>query len=178
MLSTKIDSCSICSFETKNLRLDVFSLEKVNLLCEQCHHANILKNNGLRKFYQIDHCPIALARARITTYNGRPRFYDPNSVNKTIFGLAMKQQHGDVPPFSKAVKFETVFFMPIPKTRRTKISEGDYAIGQKDLDNLVKFLWDTAVQSEILSDDNIIVSSSEKKIYSRYPRVEFIITEV
>lgn len=129
------------------------------------------------KTYLIDIPPLAWSRAGATTKRGYLTFFDGQAKDKTMFGLMALKQHGNDKQFSCPIDVNITFHMPMNKTKYKSV-EGDWCMGKKDLDNLEKFLLDALVDAEILKDDNIVCSMSAKKIYSKKPCYEFIITEL
>ena len=126
--------------------------------------------------YKIDLAPLAWKRCMIDSRGGNPKFFDGQAKDKVIFGLTIVKQHGNANRFSVPIHMDIVFYMPLPKTNK-KYKADEPFVGKSDLDNLVKFLLDTLVDADILSDDNIVWSITCKKVYSKLPRSEFTITE-
>jgi len=127
------------------------------------------------KSYTIDLPPLSWKRCELS---GR-QFFDGQKKEKVIFGLSMRRSHGNDPIFAKPVMFHNAtFFFPFPKSRH-KCEEDDFYVGRCDIDNLVKFIFDAAVDAEILIDDNIICAMGRiKKVYSHHPRTDFSFTEL
>lgn len=125
------------------------------------------------KLYVINIPPIPWKRAQL---NGK-HFFDGQAKDKVIFGLSMNKQHAGEPPFNIPIEFMVNFFMPLPRTA-FQGKDGKPCVGKCDLDNLVKFLLDTAVDVQIITNDNIVCVLKARKLYSKLPRVEFQITEL
>ena len=128
------------------------------------------------KKYVIDLPPVAWKRVERSGRGANAHFYDGQTQIKTMYGLKLIKAHANEPIWACPVDMEMIFFMPMPKTNR-KLG-GVPCIGRSDLDNLCKFLLDTAVDAEVLQDDNIVCSMSAKKLYDKEPRIEFILTEI
>jgi Holliday junction resolvase RusA-like endonuclease len=120
--------------------------------------------------YCVNVPPIAWKRA---ARNGN-RMYDDQARDKVNFGLYLHAQHGENPLFSKPIKVEIKFYMPIPKTVKQR---RNYHACAPDLDNLIKFVNDT-MKEIVITDDRIICSLFAEKVYDKNPRTELIITEV
>ena len=125
------------------------------------------------KFYRVDVPPIAQQRPRFI----KNHFWDSQSQDKVSFGLVLLRQHENEKPFTMPVQFRICFYMPIPKSK-SKVQPDTYCTGKKDIDNMAKFIFDSCVDANILSDDNIVVALDCRKIYSTQPRTEFQIIEL
>lgn len=125
------------------------------------------------KSYVIELPPLAWKRC---DRNGL-RFFDGQKKEKLIFGLSMRKYHNNEPPFITATRLDVFWFVAIPKSRNN-LKEGDYCDKKLDIDNLEKFILDTAKDAEILSDDKIICEVFKRKVWSRHPRTEFTLTQL
>jgi len=129
----------------------------------------------MEKSYCIELAPQAWKRSGVNF--AEHKFFDKQQQEKVAFGLYMVRQHGDDKPFDSAVRMDVTFYMPIPASRKKK-EKSIYHSKMPDLDNLLKFLLDTAVKSGIMSDDRIVCCIDARKVYDRKPRVEFKIVEI
>lgn len=125
------------------------------------------------KSYKIEIDPIPLRRARINN----KRFYDPQSADKIAFGLHLLKQHGNEPMFSGPVQLDVIFYMSTGQNKANKEKTHHSTI--PDLSNLIKFVEDAIVDTQvIITDDRIISIINAKKVYHSRPRTEFTITEL
>lgn len=124
------------------------------------------------KTYIIPQPPRPWQRARM---HGT-KFFDGQIQEKIAYGLYMENQHDNEAVFSKPIHLDVTFFMQIPKSI-CKRKDTLYHYSKPDIDNLVKFLLDSA-RNVIIQDDKIICSLIAKKVYDNNPRTEFIITEI
>lgn len=119
---------------------------------------------------------------------GRPRF---NKKGFTYTPAKTKQAEQDFlsqaiaykpkTPLKSNLKLEIVFYMGIPLSRPKKWQErakaGLERPHKKDLDNLIKLVWDS-MNGIFYYDDRQIIELSAKKFYSDTPRTEVIIKEM
>ena len=117
--------------------------------------------------------PLAWKRAGLSGKH----FFDQQQQDKLAFGLYLKQQMNSTPPFNTICSVDMTFFVEIPKSKPKRQSYY-WAPCHSDLDNFVKFVLDTCVQSDILSDDHLVCALIAKKVYDVEPRTEFTITEL
>jgi Holliday junction resolvase RusA-like endonuclease len=128
---------------------------------------------SLHKTYVIDGPPIALARPRM---NGM-RIYDSQKKEKLLWGIELKDQHGDADLFKGPLHLSVVFFMPIPESytidKKMKVA-GHSHVFKPDLDNFIKWVCDVAT-GILFADDCIIAKITATKIYHLEARTEFTI---
>lgn len=115
--------------------------------------------------------PTPLARGRFVNR----RVWDSQKQEKLIFGLNLKNLHGNKPLFTGPLHLELNFFFPIPRSKQKKNLAGTYHFFRPDLDNLIKFAADCA-NGVLFKDDAIIASIKSCKLYDLdKPRTEIII---
>lgn len=104
------------------------------------------------------------------------RFYDAQANDRNAYRLFLEQQHGTLPPFSKAVQVDLIFYFQPPKQikKRTGIP---YHKTKPDADNLCKLILDCC-KPIIWTDDCIVSVLNVTKLYDINPRTEMIITEL
>jgi len=133
--------------------------------------------------------PEAQQRHRDRKYGGK---YDPQSKIKGPLGLIIKSQirrqklkphqlRSSI-PLTGAISVVMRFYMPIPKSTSKKkallMEVGQIHHTKKpDSDNMTKFYYDV-LKGIAWKDDSQVVHSDIKKMYSRDPRVEILVTEV
>ena len=122
--------------------------------------------------YTIPGNPIPLARPRF----GQGRVWDEQKTLKFNVGLFLAHQHANQPYFTGPLAIVATFYLPIPKGQSKKLN-GKYHIYKPDIDNLEKFLLDSA-QSIIFGDDCIVSVISATKQYDSNPRTVFTVTEL
>lgn len=122
------------------------------------------------KNYSIPLIPISWQRVK---HNGR-QLFDGQKEQKVMYGIYMQQGHGDSPPFIEAVSLDVIFYMKKPTGKR-KAFEQFWHSTYPDIDNLLKILFDSAVDARILKDDRLISKLSTQKIYDDNPRIDVII---
>lgn len=118
--------------------------------------------------------PTPLARGRIKI-NGRG-IYDSQKKEKLAFGLVLKSQYTQFksPDFIAPIHIVVNFYMPIPSS--SKKNQFDYHHVRPDLDNLIKFVLDSA-NTILFKDDAQISTITASKRYDDLPRTELIIKQ-
>ena len=139
--------------------------------------------------YLIPGRPIPWKRPKVFSKLNMHKVYDTQKDHKIFTGLYLTKCHGDNPPFTLGplhldAKF---YFEPaksIPYSKRLKIFNTYHTL-HLDLDNLLKYILDTLVQTEtknstehILIDDSIVVSITASKHWSQTSRTELILSEI
>lgn len=117
--------------------------------------------------------PIPLARTRLRGAGGG--VYDSQKHEKFSFGIVLKAQHQqyNISRFTVPIHITIKFYFSIPTSHR-KTSQGDYHHFRPDLDNLIKFVLDSA-NTILFKDDAQIVTITASKQYDDLPRTELII---
>lgn len=122
--------------------------------------------------YIIDLTPIPWKRAQ----KCGNRYFDGQIHEKSLIGLQLQKQHKNAEPFSGPISVDLSFFMPTsPDSRRQNYFYHAYT---PDIDNLIKFILDTATDAEIIADDRLICVLNARKIYDAHPRTELTITQI
>jgi Holliday junction resolvase RusA-like endonuclease len=133
------------------------------------------KLNGERFCYVIQGNPIPWARPRLSINRN---FYDSQKQKKQKAQIQLMNQHTR-PLFNivDPLHLDIIFYMPIPNMSEKKKLEhcGNYHYIRPDLDNLIKYVKDTAT-GILYNDDCVIASITSKKIYDTDPRTELCIT--
>lgn len=81
--------------------------------------------------------------------------------------------------FTGPIRIDVTFFMPIPSSlslKKQKELSGQIHYIRPDLSNLIKYVEDVA-QGVLFRDDSQIHMIIARKLYSDFPRTEFIIFE-
>lgn len=126
------------------------------------------------KEYIIDIRPIPWQRVG---HNGN-HFYDKQHQEKLAYGLSIARIHGNDPKFQGPLQLDMIFYMPIPKLTRNR-TQGIYHYSTPDKDNLIKMLFDSITQTNIVwNDDRQCAIGSWQALYDKKPRVYFKITEL
>lgn len=121
--------------------------------------------------------PVAQARPRATTINGRVRMYDTSkSRNYKEHIRISARRYAPHEPLECALKMTVKVYRPMLKNfsmkRRSEAEAGLYRpITKPDTSNYLKGIED-ALNDLIYRDDSQIVSSKVEKFYSENPRVE------
>ena len=126
--------------------------------------------------YTIPGDPVALARARF----GNRRVWDSQKNIKVNTGIILQSQHGKQPLYTGPLHLDVIFYMPIASSHSAKKKEqlsDAYHFSKPDLDNLIKFILDTA-HGIIFANDCIVSSLCAKKVYSLESKTEFYIREL
>ncbi len=116
---------------------------------------------------QIDGNPIPDSRPRVTRYGTyNPRYREKNRIRTYLLSLGIK-------PLSEPLKVSLVFFMSIPNSTSKKkckdmIDGMVYHDKKPDLDNLVKFVFDSCT-GILFDDDKQIVELTAFKWYGEVP---------
>lgn len=115
---------------------------------------------------------------------GRPRFYRRGryvgtyTPKKTLsFEARLKllvSAYRPVKPVIEPVYVALTFCMPIPKSRKKKLKQGDYHIIKPDIDNLVKSALDPLC-GVFWKDDAVICQLSVCKVYAETPGIRYSI---
>src|SRR5580692_9444004 len=124
--------------------------------------------------YIIEGNPIPSPRLRM----GNTRMWETQRQNKWEYSGKLRLQHNDEPLFKGPLILDINFYFSPPKTspKREEQLKGSYHTIKPDLNNLVKFIEDTAL-GVLFSDDYTIAEIKSKKLYDKTPRTEIIITE-
>lgn len=130
------------------------------------------------KTYIIMGDPTPLARGR---YGRQGKVYDPQKHAKLLFGLKLKEQHGNDDYFVGPLHMDILMYMPLPESwsRNKKLKmRGTVHIKKPDLSNLLKFAEDCG-NTILYEDDAIIYSGTQKKLYDdgNGPRTIITITQ-
>jgi Holliday junction resolvase RusA-like endonuclease len=121
------------------------------------------------KLYVIHGKPIPLARAR----HGNRRTWDSQKADKVVWGINLRQQHGDRPFWEGPLVLNIIFYMKVPKVTKSKLW-GKPHKARPDLSNLIKFVEDVG-SGIIYDDDSSIAACYAQKVYDEIPRTEFLI---
>lgn len=125
------------------------------------------------KKYVIQGMPLTWKRPG---YNSNAQtFYNTQRAERIMFGYHLSHQHNDEPLFDKPLHIDILFYMP-KSSNKSKASHL-YCATAPDIDNLIKHVLDSA-QGVILTNDYLVSSVYAKKIYDKYARTEFIVTEL
>jgi len=128
------------------------------------------------KVYILPGDPIPLARARV----GKRSVWDSQKQLKLVAGIALLNQHGNLPQFSNSLHLDVTFYIGFPirmgKKARDK-KNGTYHVYKPDVSNLLKFIEDICT-GVLYRDDSLIAVVTAKKIYDEIPRTEFTIREI
>jgi len=124
----------------------------------------------MEKLIIIRQIPVAQPRVRVTRFSSYDLAHEPKAYAK----LQIAQQVTEVLDFPLEV--EATFFMPIPKSISKKkqalmLSNEIKHQKQKDLDNLLKYLFDVCNEI-VFKDDKQIWKIQAQKLYSEDPRTE------
>ncbi len=116
---------------------------------------------------QIDGNPIPDSRPRVTRYGT----YNPRHREKTRLKTYLSSF--GIKPVSGPLKVTLIFFMAVPKStskKKRKEMEANHITHTKkpDLDNLVKFVFDSCT-GILFDDDRQIVELTASKRYSDCP---------
>ncbi len=128
------------------------------------------------KSYIINGDPIALARPRF----GKDNVYDSQKREKLIVGIDLRNQHEGEDPYDGPIHMEITFFMPMPNSwsdKKKRDTLGTYHHLRPDIDNLVKFILDSA-NAVLFKDDAIVASINTHKVYSSKPHTKITIREL
>ena len=129
------------------------------------------------KVYTIQVSPIAWQRAGVNTKYSEPKFYDKQTHDKIAYGLYLQQQHGTTPPFKGPLQVDIEFYLPIPKIKARRGSHIIFHDKKPDIDNLLKFLFDSC-NKIIFTDDALISKLSVVKLYDKNPRTQLTIKDL
>lgn len=90
--------------------------------------------------------------------------------------IDLQAQHGTKKPFIKPVTLTVTFYFPYHAIKKRRAAQ-QKSTPRPDIDNLCKFLLDTLVYAQILSDDRIVHTIHAIKLYDMEARTEFTIIE-
>lgn len=128
--------------------------------------------------------PIPLARARINPKaffgSAKHKMWDPQKELKLVTAITLQNQFDKAGFFTGPIHLDVIFYMPIPKCISKKKKEsicGTHHIAKPDLDNLVKFICDSA-HGILYHDDSLIASITTKKLYDLDPRTVFTLESI
>lgn len=126
------------------------------------------------KHYVVHGDPIALARGR---FSRQGKVYDAQKHVKLVWGIDVRNQHGEDPFFEGPLLMDVIFYLPLPQ-KSIKL-KGQYHTYKPDSTNLLKFAEDVAT-SICYHDDCIISKIMMEKVYDdgNGPRTEFILREL
>ena len=127
--------------------------------------------------------PVAQARPRATTINGRVKMYDPkkSSEYKNYIRL-VASQHAPKELLDGPIQLDVKIYKPTLKSFSKKKKEmAEQGIlrptTKPDVDNYVKAIKD-ALKNVIWKDDSQVVDLQVSKFYSEKPRVEIKIEQI
>ena len=89
------------------------------------------------------------------------RVYTPKETRD--YERILKKEIGECPKFEGAVVINIAFLFEIPKTRRKKLTAGEYHQQKPDLDNLIKCI--DAWNGVLWDDDRQVVKINAVKIW-------------
>jgi len=118
----------------------------------------------------LNQTPISQPRARITKWGA----FDPVRDAKAYAKLQIAEQIDEI--LEDPIELEVVFYMPIPKNTSKKkyklmlLNEIKHQ-KQKDLDNMLKYLFDV-FNEVVFKDDKQIWKITAQKLYSVTPKTE------
>ena len=126
--------------------------------------------------------PIAKKRPKFFRKGNHVGTYSDQGTEEGKVMLLVNDQLRGHALIEGAVKFEAIFYMPIPKStskkKMAKMTNGKLLHTKKpDIDNLVKFIFD-CLNGLAWKDDTQVVSLDVKKIYSDNPRTVIEISEI
>lgn len=127
--------------------------------------------------------PVAQARARATTINGRVKMYDPkkSSEYKNYIRL-VASQHAPKELLDGPIQLDVKIYKPtlksFSKKKKEMAEQGVLRPTTKpDVDNYVKAIKD-ALKNVIWKDDSQVVDLQVSKYYSEKPRIEVKIEQI
>lgn len=127
--------------------------------------------------------PVAQARPRATTINGRVKMYDPkkSSEYKNYIRL-VASQHAPKELLDGPLQLDVKIYKPtlksFSKKRKALAEQGILRPTTKpDVDNYVKAIKD-ALKNVIWKDDSQVVDLQVSKYYSEKPRIEVKIEQI
>lgn len=110
----------------------------------------------------LEGAPTPLARPRFASRH----VWDAQKGLKLRDGITMSNQMGSREPYSRAIRVNIIFFMPI--ALKNKGWEGRPHQARPDLDNLIKYCLDVA-NKIIYQDDCLIAEIHAFKKYAKIP---------
>ena len=127
--------------------------------------------------YILNTDPISWARPGL---NKARRFYDKQSQDKVIIGCSLRNQHGDDDfKFMGPLYVGATFFVPKPLKGPKYTKKLPWSSTRPDIDNFLKFIFDTITDTEIIwGDDSHVAWVDAKKFYDKNPRTHLIIREL
>ena len=131
--------------------------------------------------FEIIGIPVAKGRPRFSVASGFALAYTPKKTRmyeNNVLAQALQYLPGE--PIDTAISVDLVFYMPIPTSmsKKQKIlaeTEQFPMIKRPDLDNLIKASIDP-LNGIFWTDDSRITEKIARKVYSKRPRTEYIIT--
>lgn len=127
--------------------------------------------------------PVAQARPRATTINGRVKMYDPkkSSEYKNYIRL-VASQHAPKELLDGPIQLDVKIYKPtlksFSKKKKEMAEQGVLRPTTKpDVDNYVKAIKD-ALKNVIWKDDSQVVDLQVSKFYSEKPRIEVKIEQI
>lgn len=126
--------------------------------------------------FEIDIEPIGAVRTT-RKMAGRTKAGQRYAAYKQIIAWKIKEHMKQ--PFTKAVGVPTIIFkMPIPMSKKGKVTEGQAHTVKPDIDNLIKGLFDSANGVAWIDDNRVCEIGSVKKVYSAIPGIVFEVEEI
>ena len=112
---------------------------------------------------------------KVTVVNGKPRFYEPETVAKAKAKLtAHLAQHVPSERYEGAVRLTAKWCFPMTKTSR----DGQYKYTRPDTDNLQKMLKDCMSELGFWKDDALVASEIVEKFWAEVPGIYIKIEEL
>ena len=124
----------------------------------------------------VDITPVPQKRPRVTRFGT----YDPQKADKEAFKELVVVPEDHI-PFDKAIHVEMIIYIPLPKSHSKKKKAellDTYHISRGDCDNFFKIYTDALTNMNVWVDDNIIASTTIKKIWAETGNVYIKITEL
>jgi Holliday junction resolvase RusA-like endonuclease len=109
--------------------------------------------------------------------------YSPNCDRKNVMRWDLRVQQEDAAVLTKPVRLEFIFYMPLPKGAKKslvdQVQSGEVVYHDKrpDCTNLIKFAEDCLI-GVVIKDDNQVVQTQAKKLYSMEPRTVIEVEEI
>ena len=130
--------------------------------------------------------PISKARPRFARRGKFTTTYNPGETEEGKFLLLAREQIGKVEPMKGPIRIECCFYIKRPKSHyrtgknswKLKQSSPKYPSLKPDIDNLLKFVFDSLNGHCWVDDAQIVYVVSEKCYTKEYPRTTVCVYEL
>lgn len=118
---------------------------------------------------------VTAQQKRVTVVNGKPRFYDSESIKKARMTFQSRlAEHAPTEPLNAPVRVVMKWLHPVTNAK----GDGEYKISKPDVDNASKIVLDEMTKLGFWNDDANVSSLTVEKFHSDVVGIYFEIYEL